>query len=295
MPTAASPRESLVPVEGARLFARAVGQGPPILVLHGGPEFDHNYLLPELDRLSASFRLVYYDQRGRGRSADGVEPGDVDIRSEVADLNAVREAFGLETTAVLGHSWGCVLALEYAVRCPERVSQLILLNTAPISYEDVGLLREHLRAKRPAADVEAMASLSATSRYLSGDLSADAEYLRIHFRAALPRGELVDEVVARLQATFTPETVVKARAIDQRLMDETWRRPEYDLRPALRELDIPTLVLHGADDFIPVEVAASVAAAIPGSRLTVLDDCGHFSYLERPDEVYRRVAEFVRS
>ena len=106
------------------LFCREVGEGPPIVVVHGGPDFDHCYFLPELDRLADSFRLVYYDQRGRGRSADGVRAEDVTLGSEIDDLDRVRSHFGLESIAVLGHSWGGVLAMEYAVRHPERVSQL---------------------------------------------------------------------------------------------------------------------------------------------------------------------------
>ena len=77
------------------LFCRDVGAGPPIVVVHGGPDFDHAYLLPELDRLADSFRLVYYDQRGRGRSAEGVRAEDVTLRSEVDDLDRVRSRFGL--------------------------------------------------------------------------------------------------------------------------------------------------------------------------------------------------------
>jgi proline iminopeptidase len=109
------------------LFLREVGAGRPILVLHGGPDFDHTYLRPELDVLAGSFRLVFYDQRGRGRSGNG----DVSLVSELADADAVRAEAGAERVAVLGHSWGGLLAAEYAVRHPERVSHLILLNTSP--------------------------------------------------------------------------------------------------------------------------------------------------------------------
>src|SRR6476646_9610544 len=61
----AAPRESRIPIRHASLYARDIGRGQPIIVLHGGPDFDHSYLLPDLDRLSDAFRLIYYDQRGR--------------------------------------------------------------------------------------------------------------------------------------------------------------------------------------------------------------------------------------
>src|ERR1700730_14951859 len=127
----ATPRESRIPVGGADLYSREVGQGTPIIVLHGGPDFDHSYLLPELDRLSDSFRLIYYDQRGRGQSADGVQPEDVTLASDIADLERLRQYFELDLVVLLWHSWGTVLALEYALRYPQRVSRMILMNPAP--------------------------------------------------------------------------------------------------------------------------------------------------------------------
>jgi proline iminopeptidase len=130
------PRESHIPVGNAELYSRELGQGAEIIVLHGGPDFDHSYLLPDLDRLSDSFHLIYYDQRGRGRSADRVQPEDVTLASEIADIEKVRQYFHLDSVILLGHSWSTVLALEYALRYPERVSRMILMNPAPASTAD---------------------------------------------------------------------------------------------------------------------------------------------------------------
>ena len=83
--------------------------------------------------LSDGYRLIYYDQRGRGGSAARVKPEEVSLASEIADLDAVRQAFHLDRVVLLGHSWGAVLALEYAVRYPQRLSRMILMNPAPTS------------------------------------------------------------------------------------------------------------------------------------------------------------------
>src|SRR5438477_12783738 len=96
--------EGHVPVPGAQLYFREVGNGPPLVILHGGPDFNHNYLLPDLDRLSSAFHLIYYDQRGRGKSSREVPPEAVNIKSEIDDLDCLREYFGLDELAVLGHS-----------------------------------------------------------------------------------------------------------------------------------------------------------------------------------------------
>ena len=125
------------------MYVRDVGTGPPIIVVHGGPDFDHQYLLPEMDTLADAFHLVYYDQRGRGRSFAGQRPEDVNITSEIEDLDSVRERFGFDQVAVLGHSWGGLLAATYAIRRPDRVSHLILMNSR------AALARGRCRVSRP--------------------------------------------------------------------------------------------------------------------------------------------------
>src|SRR5262249_28515490 len=155
----------------AELYAREVGQGTVVIVLHGGPDFDHSYLLPELDRLSDSYRLIYYDQRGRGRSADGVNPEDVTLASDIADMEKVREHFKLDSVVLLGHSWGTVLALEYALRYPQRVSRMILMNPAPPSTDDYHQLRKEWLQKWPD-DMERRRVISASAAYKEGDPDA---------------------------------------------------------------------------------------------------------------------------
>ncbi len=239
-----APREGMVPVENAELYYREIGQGQPILVLHGGPDFDHTYLLPEMDRLSDTFRLIYYDQRGRGKSAGKVQPEDVTIQSEVEDLEGLRKYFQLKAVALLGHSWGGLLAMEYAIRHPDRVSRLILMNTAPASAEDY-LLFQQDRRERAADDMEKLKARSSDARYLEGDPDRVAKYYRIHFRAALRRPEHLERVINSLRLSFTKEGILKAREIEERLMNETWLSSEYNLLPKLKWLSIPTLIIHG--------------------------------------------------
>jgi proline iminopeptidase len=262
------------------------------VAIHGGPDFDHAYFLPELDRLANSCRLIYYAQRGRGASAGDVRPEDVTLASEIEDLDALRSHLGLESMALLGHSWGGVLSMEYAIRHPERVSHLILLSTSPASYADNTLLHSE-RARNAPHDVAELATISATPEYVAGNLEADAAYYRIHFRSTLRNPEKLERLVQSLRTNFTRDEVLKARAIEDRLMDETWRRNDYDLLPELARLRVRTLVLYGEHDLVPVECARRIADAIPGARFHHFGGLGHFCYLEAPDAVRMRVAEFL--
>jgi pimeloyl-ACP methyl ester carboxylesterase len=96
-----------------------------------------------------------------------------------------------------------------------------------------------------------------------------------------------------LRRHFTPADIVKARAIEERLYDQTWRRTDYDVVERLDGCDVPVLVIHGERDLVPVECARRIAQRLPAARCRVLADCGHFSYLERPGEVKAAIVEFV--
>lgn len=284
-------RDGYVPVDHVRLYTREIGQGQPIIVLHGGPDFDHTYLLPDMDGLADAFHLIYYDQRGRGKSAEDVQPEDVSMRSEMEDLERLRQHFQLDSVALLGHSWGGVLALEYALRHPDRVSHLILMNTAPASADDFILVQED-RRKRLATNMETLNTLATDARYKEGDPDTVVAYYRIHFRATMQQPEHLETLISRLRSSFTKEGILKAREIEKRLLDETWLSSDYNLLPRLKELTIPTLLVHGEYDHIPVECAIHVAQAIPESRFALLQDCGHFSYLECPEKVRKEIDDF---
>jgi len=288
------PRESHIPVGNAELYSREVGQGTEIIVLHGGPDFDHSYLVPDLDRLSDSFHLIYYDQRGRGRSADRVQPEEVTLASEIADIEKVRQYFHLDSVVLLGHSWGTVLALEYALRYPERVSRMILMNPAPASTADYKQLRTEWLEKRPE-DMEQRKTISASAAYKEGDPDAVTAYYRIHFKAALARREDYEMIIARLRASFTKEGILKSRAIEARLMNDTWSSPDYDLLPKLKSLRIPALVISGDHEFIPAATAEHITQAVPNAHMVTLKDCGHFSYLECPAAVREQIDAFFRA
>jgi len=292
----AAPRESRIRVRRASLYSREIGRGQPIIVLHGGPDFDHRYLLPDFDRLADTFRLIYYDQRGRGRSVDHVLPEEVTLTYDVDDIDRVRQHFRLQSSALLGHSWGTVLALEYALRHPERVSHMILMNPGPASASDFAVLRKAY-VQKLGADLDRQRDIRASAAYKEGDPEAVAARYRLHFKPALRRPEDYEKLMATMKAGFIrqgKEGIVKARAIEDRLMRDSWEMDGYDLLPKLQALSIPTLVIYGYHDFIPGEIATHIARAIPNAQLVTLRNCGHFAFLECPGDVRNAFNDFFR-
>ena len=147
----------------------------------------------------------------------------------------------------LGHSWGTVLALEYALRHSTHVARLILMNPAPASASDVAVLRKAY-LERLGADMDLQKEIVATAAYQTGDPETVAARYRIHFEHALVRPEDYESLTTRMKAAFVRqgrEGIVKARAVEDRLYRDTWQALDYDLMPKLGALRIPTLVLTG--------------------------------------------------
>jgi proline iminopeptidase len=267
VPDAVEGRTETVRVPGADLFVRRIGSGPPVVVLHGGPGADHEYLRPGFDALADGREVLYYDQRGGGRSP---VPRDVPVGwiEQVADLEALRRHWGLEQLTVAGYSWGGLLALLYALEHPGRVGRLALVSPAPTwraargrfeatfarrnmdpaFQEERRLLRESgLRERDPAAFQQRIFELSVAAYFFDPSRARDLTPFR---------------VVARTQ-------------------QEVWHSlGDYDLRPRLPALaGTPTFVLHGEDDPIPIETARTTAGLL-GAEFHAVPRCGHVPYVE---------------
>jgi len=278
--------EGFAPVDGAQIFYREHGRGTPLVVAHGGPDMDHRYLLPDFDRLGDCARLVLYDQCGRGQSRGEVELEGLGIDRYVRDLEGLRRHLRLDPVAVLGHSWGGLVAMHYALAHFGHVSHLILLNSAPASNEGLTLMRAE-RRRRWAAHQERLDEL--TPAYERGDPEAVTEAYRIDFGTTFKRREDLD----RLDLTYTREQIASGRRIEAKLMEGLIWAPGFTLVPQLRALRVPTLVIHGELDFIPRSCSEEIANAIPGARLVALPDSGHFSYIDAGPALQREIRDFL--
>ena len=264
-------------LNGTDLFYVEVGEGLPCLVMHGGLGFDHTCLHPWLDPLGDAIHLIYYDHRGNGRS--GRPPSEtITFEQLCADADALRDYLGFEEVAVLGYSFGGFVALEYALRYPEHLSHLILLDTAPtLDYAE----EIEANARHKGATQEQLEALdaSAEDEAESWRLWKLIESLYFHTFDA----DLAERVMGK--------TIVSNYAGDAGdAILEGW-----NLTPRLGEISAPTLILVGKDDFIcPPSQAKVMYKGIPNSELVVFENSGHFTHVEEPAAFFDAIRGWLR-
>ena len=271
-----------LPAEGdgaANLHCVRVGSGraPKLaVVLHGGPGASLDYLRPQLDALVSTDRdLFYYDQRGGGRST--LPPGwpAAGIDTHLADLDRVvdasRSASPAAKPALVGYSWGGLLALYYALRSPEKIARLLLLAPAPPWAEARERIKPNMKAAAERPEAKAfVASLDRTDR-------------RQRFASAVV-GYFFDPARALELTPFVSRERAERAAWDS--------VAGYDLRPELAGLAVPTLVVHGIEDPVPIDGSRELCR-LSGATLVEIDHCGHCPFIEGSDVLFPAAKRFL--
>jgi proline iminopeptidase len=237
--------------------------------------------LPGFDRLAKGRTLIYYDQRGGGRSPVGREV-DCGWREQVADLEALRRLWGLERLTLAGYSWGGMLAVLYALEDPGRVDALALVSPAPLWR---GAREEFER--RLAARNAAPAVIEARRAAQAGGLrERDVEGYRKRMFELSVAGYFHDWTRARDLTPFR---------ITERTQRAVWESlGEFDLRDRVGQLRVRALVLHGEDDPIPIETAETTARLLRAPLVRV-PACGHVPYVEAVDQFAAALDSFLPS
>jgi proline iminopeptidase len=267
------------PIRGISIHERRIGAGPPTVVLHGGPGAHHDYLLPGFDLLARGRTLVYYDQRGGGRSAvDRDVP--VGWTEQVADLEALRVVWGLDRLSLAGYSWGGLLAILYALNHPERIGSMALISAAPIWRGAREEFERRLAIRNGAAAiVEERRQLQA-----GGLRERNVEEYRNRLFQLSVAGYFHDPARSRDLTPFR---------ITGRTQQAVWESlGDFDFRADVAALAVPALVVHGEDDPIPIE-AAEILAGLLEAPLGRIPNCGHVPYVESPDQFVALVDRFL--
>jgi pimeloyl-ACP methyl ester carboxylesterase len=279
---------SLVTADGRTLGWREVGAGPPLVCHPGGPGCSSAYF-GELAVLAAQRMLVLLDPRGTGASDRPADPAGYDLEQYAADVEAVRERFGLERLDLIGHSHGGFVAMTWAGTNPEHVGRLVLANTTPRFTDTIRQARRE-RAMSHHRQPYFEDAMEAMRAHREGRYADDAELLELYHRES----PLFAPVGADL--TLVGEAMSRAgtNADALRHFNERVSGP-MDLRPLLARVDAPTLVIGGELDPFGPPAQEEIAAALHNATLTILAGADHFPFLEpdRREAWQQAVLDFV--
>jgi proline iminopeptidase len=276
-----------IAVDGVGIFVLPVGAegNYPLFVLHGGPGLDHTEMHPWLDQLSDTFRLLYVDLRGQGRS-QRVDPATLSLSVFASDVTRMAEAMGLRQYAVLGHSFGSFVALAHAIEQGGASHYVISSGTASFSktapeiqqnlatFEPVALreqvtqswaLEPHARTQE---DVARLMEMQMPFHFATTESAAYRHYM---------------EVEAQGKAIYSPEVLAYFATNEYSI--------EYEDK--LGEIHKPALICAGEyDRTCTPRAARDLHAGIAGSELVILPDAGHMTYVEQPGMYFAALRDF---
>ncbi|MFL5612860.1 MAG: alpha/beta fold hydrolase [Gemmatimonadaceae bacterium] len=254
---------------------------PPLLCVNGGMLYDHSMLWPALSPLALKRQIILYDQRGRGRSEAPGDPSSASIEDDAADISALRRALGVRRWDLLGHSWGGGIAMLAASLDPAGTRRLVTVDGVGPTNAWMSPLRLATLARLTDAERAAVEAIpeNALGR-------PDPELHATYSRAVYPAW-FHDPEMAR---SFAPPTVT---SLTGAVILARLRRDGYDWRTRLRALSVPTLVIHGEDDALPVAVSAELEALLPQAQRQLVPHSGHMPFWEAPDVFFPAVESFL--
>ena len=264
--------------DGVSLFVDELGDGFPLVVLHGGPGMDHSMFRPYLDPLSDEFRVLYVDERGQGRS-DRVDPASLSLEVFARDVDLLAESLELERFALLGHSFGAIISTWHAINL--GTADAYVLSGGGDSIEKL--------TADVAASLEAM-----------GEAGVPIAQSWEDEKTVRTEEELHDLVRVQMPFQFAGKPPV-GYGEDMIVTPDVLRHfsnagyGDFDYTPDLGRVTRPTLVVVGEEDRTTTTRAASVLhEGIEGSELVIIPGVGHMSFVEAQDAYLDAVRNFLR-
>jgi proline iminopeptidase len=278
-------REGLQLINDTELFVKRLGNGDPIVIVHGGPLSDHGYLLPHLSALAENYELVFYDQRLSGRSAPRVDSASVRIATFVDDIEQLRVSLDLQQVHLIGHSWGGLIAMLYAIEHQQNLKSLILISSNGASSE---IWREEqlIFAQRMTAEDSAeRQAIRESEAFVNQKPEAIEQMLRLSYRPLFHEPSLVDQ----LQLYVPDDYADRSEQFRHMMVDMT----EFDLHSALAGVTVPALILCGAAEPSAQLSGPMLHERFPNSTFVVIEEAGHFPFLEQPAAFMNAVRSFL--
>lgn len=283
-------KSGFIQVTQGRLHYRSYGKGDPIIILHGGPGMmNSSYLIPGMLELAKTNRVIVYDQRGSGKSSNTVIGyNQMNLEKFTIDLDLLVRGLSLDKVILIGHSWGGIIAMNYATEHPENVSKLILMDTAPADHQGIIEFEEAARLKTQAIAKE-VAPLYSEETLEQMDIK-DIKHLYSKLFISYVYNP---EDAKKINLDFSKTSVISGVRSMQELVKSVWMNKDFNLFPSLKRMRIPTLIIYGKEDLTPINCVQKINEAIKGSKIYYIENCGHFPFIEKPKETFDGINDFL--
>jgi len=283
--------------DSARLYYRVMGRGADtIIAIHGGPGLDLETVAGDFAVLAAKHTVIFYDQRGGGKSTLPKDTSTLVAARQVRDLEELRQHFRVARVTLVAHSYGPLLAASYALAHPEHVKRMVFFGPVPPRRGD--FWQRFAKSLNERLDAKQRAKMATTGRRMTDALLPEAEvrqacrdYWAIGLRPRLAEPDKTMSMVKSDLCATDVEGIRYGNEIGNRVIMGSYG--DWDLRAKLRTLTVPTLVVHGEEESIPMDMVEEWVTSLPNARLLKVPRAAHFTYAERPELVWPAVERFL--
>jgi proline iminopeptidase len=293
-------QEGFVDANGVMIYYKIIGRGAPLMIVHGGPGASHDYFLPYLLPLARTNKVVFIDERGSGRSAKLEDASQYTVENMADDVEAVRKALGLGKINLLGHSYGGVLAQAYTFKYQQNLSHLILASTFH-STRAINDVLAKMKQNMPADERQKLDDLEKAGLFDKGKAWERYRYPKDYADLAWGDGYFPYLYQKHPDPTYDPESGLTGTSWD--LYREMWgshgefvvdgNLKSVEWADRLPSIKVPTLVICGDHDESDPSISRAMHDKIAGSKLVVLPESGHMTFVDEPSMFIQNVNDFV--
>lgn len=277
--------EGKISINGAEIYYKTIGAGTPTFVIHGGPGDTHDTML-QLKDLADQYNVIFYDQRAAGRSTGDEDTESHTIEVFVEDLEQLRTHFGGGKVNIIGGSWGSMVAMQYAMKYSDNINGMILMSSMGIRAEYFEEYLANIEERRTLEDSLELEQIAKTDEFGKREPETMEKFWRIYFKAYCYNPELVDSLQLWLRDSTYKQVEGRYAKLGEFMRS-------YNIEDDLKKITCPTLILYGDFDPTPVDWITPIHENIADSKMEIINNAGHWLWVEKPKEVMASIRNFL--
>ena len=280
-----------VQLSNASLYFEIKGEGSPILLLSGGPGLSSKQLSSLRDSLSQKYKCILFDQRGTGQShTSPLDSTTINLKQSVEDISSLLRKQKLDRVTIVGHSWGAMLAVNFAIAHPTQINKLVLIGSGPLAFSDFVIQEANIMARASMAEREyiqrlqdSMSQAKSPSESLAYRKQFGKQFLR-----------LISYDATRIDSIFEEVSKSRTNPAMQFLMFQDLQKINYNVKNKIRSLNFPTLVICGRQDPIGLFPSIYLKELNNKFELVWIEKSGHFTWLENHESFFLAIFKFLK-